>query len=435
MTEEARTASPPTRLGAAVDTATVALQSGLRTIAEVHAAIAGKPFRALRLAPGVGEASELVRVVHDGITGLAYAGVAAAVGVAGAAARLATTFVEADDEPSPGSATDLALAAINGFAGDRLAGAANPLAIPMGLRHEGRWLTVERDALAAVFPGSPRRLAIFVHGLASSESLWHLDAERHYGDRRSTIGARLQRDLGYAPLYLRYNTGRHVSENGRELAALLEDLVRRWPVPVDEIALVGHSMGGLVLRSACHYGREGGAEWTRAVRHVVFLGSPHLGAPLEKAANVGAWVLGLSDVTRPIARLLNGRSGGIKDLRFGSLLDEDWKDADLDALLAGRTGEVPFLAGAHHYFVVAVLTHDPRHPFGVAVGDLLVRVPSASGGGRFRHHRVPLGRSRLFGSMHHLELLNHPRVYEQMRRWLECGAEAPSALRPGAPAL
>ena len=187
---------------------------------------------------------------------------------------------------------------------------------------------------------------------------------------------------------------------------------------VDELVVVGHSMGGLVARSACHYGHEAGFDFIPRVRHVFFLGSPHLGAPLEKAANVAAWLLGLLDVTRPIADVLNGRSVGVKDLRFGSLRDEDWRGADLDALLAGRTGDVPLLAAATHYFIAATVTRDRRHPLGVAVGDLLVRESSAFGRGRLRHNRFPLEHGRHFGAMNHLELLNHPHVYEQMRRWL-----------------
>jgi hypothetical protein len=177
-------------------------------------------------------------------------------------------------------------------------------------------------------------------------------------------------------------------------------------------------MGGLVARSGCHYGRQAGLAWSRLVRHVVFLGSPHLGAPLEKVANVGAWMLGLSDVTRPFADALNARSAGIKDLRFGSLRDEDWQGADLDALLVDRTGDVPFLDGAAHYFVAATVTSDPAHPLGFAIGDLLVREPSAAARGRIRRVRFPLEHGRHFGPMNHFELLNHPDVYDQMRRWL-----------------
>ena len=412
----------PTRLQGAIDVATAALGGGLGTVEGVHAAIARKPFAALRLAPAVGGVSEVVRVVHDGITSLVYCGIRTAIAVAGGAVRLAATLVAPEDaEPQAGSLGDLAVAALNGFAGERLEREGNPLASQMSLRHEARTVPLQRQALAAAFPAASARVAVFVHGLAGNDTFWRLHAERYYGNRHTTCGSRLEADLGYTPLYVRYNTGLHISDNGRRLARLLEALVTEWPVPVEELVLVGHSMGGLVIRSATHYGAR--LDWPRRVRHIFFLGSPHLGAPLEKATNVTGWLLGLIDITRPFAAVLNGRSVGIKDLRFGALRDEDWQGIDLDALLASRSGDVPLLDGAAHYFIAATVTRDPHHPVGVAVGDLLVREASAFGRGRLRRIQFPLENGRHFGPMHHFELLNHPDVYEQMRRWL-AGAAA-----------
>jgi hypothetical protein len=407
-----------TRLQGAVDVATAALHGGLATIEGMHSAIARQPFVPLRLAPGVAEVSEVVRVIHDGITGLVYTGLRTAVAAAGATARLAAHLaVVSDAEPRPGSRTDLALAALNGFAGDRLARDGNPLAAPMELRHEGRQVSVEGRALAAAFPHATPRLAVFVHGLACNESLWQLHAGRHYGTPHVTYGSRLQADLGYTPLYVRYNTGLHVSQNGLQLAQLLDRVVGEWPVPVEELALIGHSMGGLVCCSAGHYGRDAALGWVPVVRHLVCLGSPHRGAPLEKAANLAAWLLGLSEMTRPLSQVLNARSAGIKDLRFGSLRDEDWAGLDPDALLEDHTAGIAPLDGANHYFVAATVTRDRHHPLGIAVGDLLVREPSASGRGRFHHAQFPIEHGRHFGPMNHLELLNHPDVYAQLRRW------------------
>lgn len=406
-----------TRVHGAIDVVAAALGGGLATLKGVHTAIARKPFSALRLAPAVGEVSEIVQVVHDGITGLVYAGIGTALAAAAGAARLAATISATEDtEPQAGSLGDLAVAALNGFAGERLERERNPLASRMSLRHAGRTVPLERAALTAAFPAASPRVAVFVHGLAGNETMWRLHAERHYQNRHTTYGSRLESDLGYTAVYVRYNTGLHISENGRRLAQLLERLLAEWPVPVAELVLVGHSMGGLVIRSATHYGAT--LDWVQRVRHLFFLGSPHLGAPLEKAANVTAWVLRLSDITRPFADVLNGRSAGVKDLRFGSLRDEDWQGVDLDALLANRAGEVPLLEGANHYFVAATVTRDPRHALGVAVGDLLVREPSASGRGRVRRMQFPLENGRHFGPMHHFGLLNHPDVYDQMRRWL-----------------
>ncbi len=409
-----------TRLEGAIDVATAALGGGLATIAGVHTAIARKPFAALRWAPAVGEVSEAVRAVHDGITNLVYGGLGTAIAAVGGAARLAAANAGTQDtEPRAGSVSDLAVAALNGVAGERLEREGSPLASRMELRHAGRSVPAERAALAATFTTASPRLVVFVHGLACNETMWQLHAERHYRKRHVTYGSRLESDLGYTALYVRYNTGLHIADNGRRLARLLDRVVAEWPVPVEELVLVGHSMGGLVVRSATHYGAD--LDWVRRVRHLFFLGAPHLGAPLEKAANVTGWALNLLDVTRPLAAVLNGRSAGIKDLRFGSLRDEDWQGADVDALLAGRTGDVPLLAGAAHYFIAATVTRDRRHPMGVVVGDLLVREASAFGRGRLQRIQFPLEHGRHFGPMNHFELLNHPDVYEQMHRWLTGG--------------
>ena len=409
-----------TQLDGVVDTATAALQGGLATIEGIHTAIASKPFKPLRLAPGVAEVSEVVHTVHDGIARFVYGGLRLAVAGTGRAARLAVRFAAAGNgEPRPGSTADMAVAALNGFAGDRLVREDNPLATPMQLRHRERTVSLDRDGLAVAFPHASGRLAVFVHGLALNETSWRFQAERHHGHRHTTYGSLLQKDLGYTPLYVRYNTGLRIADNGRRLSELLDGVLAAWPVPVDELTVVGHSMGGLVARSGCHYADRAGHAWVPRLRHIVYLGSPHLGAPLEKAANVAAWLLGLTDITRPFAEVLNGRSAGIKDLRFGSLRDEDWQGIDVDALLAGRTGEVPLLETAAHYFVAATVSRDPRHPLGVAIGDLLVREPSAFGRGRVQHMQFPLDNGRHFGPMTHFDLLNHPDVYAQMRRWLE----------------
>ena len=148
-------------------------------------------------------------------------------------------------------------------------------------------------------------------------------------------------------MYVRYNSGRHISENGRSLSELMEELVAAWPVEVERIALVGHSMGGLVARSACCHAAEDGADWARLVRHSVSLGTPHMGAPLEQAVHVLSAGLAALPETRPFANFLRRRSGGIRDLRQGSLVDEDWRDCDPDALRGGRVRGGPAARGRH----------------------------------------------------------------------------------------
>jgi pimeloyl-ACP methyl ester carboxylesterase len=255
-----------------------------------------------------------------------------------------------------------------------------------------------------------------------TEHGWRLGAGRD-----GTYGDRLGQDLAITAVNVRYNTGRHISQNGRSLDELLEDLVAAWPVDVEQVALIGHSMGGLVARSACCQAAERGAAWVGRVRHVVSLGTPHMGAPLEQAVHVASAGLHALPETRPLAAFLRRRSAGIRDLRGGSLVDEDWQGRDPEALRAAALREVPLLEGAAHHFVAATVTRSPRHPVGRLVGDVLVLPPSASG--RSRRRQIPFRAEDglELGGAHHLALLGHPQVYDALRGWL---AAAPRPLTP-----
>jgi hypothetical protein len=177
-------------------------------------------------------------------------------------------------------------------------------------------------------------------------------------------------------------------------------------------------MGGLVSRSACHQAVERGDAWVGHVRHVISLGSPHMGAPLAQGVHWASAALDALPETRPLASFLRRRSAGIRDLRQGSLVDADWRDRDPDALRAEACQEVPLLDGATHCFVAATVTANPRHPVARLVGDCLVLESSASG--RSRTRRIPFDAERglVVGGASHIALLNHPAVYAQLRDWL-----------------
>ena len=133
----------------------------------------------------------------------------------------------------------------------------------MEFRHRGRTVALDGEGLRRTYPAPAEKLAVFIHCLAGNQQVWRFYSEEQYGDRETTYGSLLKQDLGYTPLYLRYNSGLHVSENGALLAEKMEELVSSWPVAVEEIVLVGHSMGGLVARSACHQGKQRRNGWDR----------------------------------------------------------------------------------------------------------------------------------------------------------------------------
>jgi len=299
--------------------------------------------------------------------------------------------------------------------GSALAAVDDEFALEMAVRVDDRDVATSAEQLAAAFPAATGRLAIFIHGLAEIETDW----ERPGDPIGSTYGSRLASEGGYTPLFIRYNSGLHISTNGARLSSLASEVVAGWPVEVEAIALVGHSMGGLVARSACHQASVAKAPWVRLVTHIVSLGTPHHGAPLEKVANVAAWALARVPETRALARLANFRSAGIKDLRHGSLTEEDWLGRDPDRLLEDDRTDIPFLEGAGHYFIGATLTADVNHPVGRLLGDLLVRTPSAAGRGpKRRHLPFEAGNGRTLGGLDHFDLLNHPVVAQHLVRWL-----------------
>lgn len=412
-------------------------------VEETHESVAEKSIRMLSISPALGEAARAVdqarrlttaavfsaiRATNEGIRGVEDTGVALARAAA-TDARIMPQSLEAHDEglatPQSSSAqgtlswwVDAAQGALNAAFGDFLRDRENGLEIRMGFRHAGRH--VEPEELLLAFGAPSSKICIFVHGLGCTEWAWSFRAAELHGDPETSFGTLLAQDLGYMPVYVRYNTGLHVSENGRRLSELIGELVRAYPESTPEIALIGHSMGGLVARSAAHYGKEAGAGWVSSLSHVFSIGSPHLGAPLEKASNALASVLGFFDTpgTQVPAKILNARSRGIKDLRFGYTVDEEWKDLPADAFLEDNRNDVPFVDSALYCFVASTITRDPNHPLGQLIGDVLVRLPSAAGLTPEPARRLPFHIGRVLGGLNHFEIANHPDVYAEIRRWL-----------------
>jgi pimeloyl-ACP methyl ester carboxylesterase len=304
-------------------------------------------------------------------------------------------------------------AVVNGVIGDHLAETGNALAIPMVFRRDGRTLPLERAALAAALPDAGPRVVVMIHGLCMNDLQWDL---RGTGDH----GRALARDLGYTPVYLHYNSGLHISRNGRELAGLLEELVRAWPVPVAELAIVGHSMGGMVARSACHYAALAGHAWPSMLRKLVFLATPHHGSWLERVGSRFETTLAAFPYGAPFARIGKLRSAGITDLRHGNLLCEDWQGRDRFEPVGDTRGIVPLPAAVECYAMAAT---QGRRPFDLrdrVLGDGLVPLHSALGEHPEPRRALafPPERRWVLYRTGHLELLHRPDVYARLRDWM-----------------
>ena len=383
--------------------------TGLTDLVEaVHARIAS--------VPGLpGPADERTR----GITGLVYKtvrGVTRAVGgsvdtvLAALAPALSAQTGERAGLPSP--EREAVLAALNGVLGDHLARTANPLAIRMAFRRGGRTLPLQREALAAALPDAGEKLLVLVHGLCMNDLQWRRSNGHDHG-------AALAAALGFTPVYLHYASGLHVSTSGRALAHQLAQLLEQWPHPIARFAIVGHSMGGLVARSALHYGRAAGHHWPDRLDDLACLGTPHHGAPLERAGQGVDMLLGATPYAAPFARLARLRSAGITDLRHGNVVDEDWKGGDRFEGATDRRVAVPLPAGPRCFALAGTMAREGDLKDKL-LGDGLVPVASALGKHRLARRTLKFApdRQRVFEQTNHMQLLSSPEVFEQLRAWL-----------------
>ena len=364
----------------------------VRTVRDTHVAVVDRVHGLLRRR-AVGRRG-VVETLHLGLAGGVYGGLGVSLrATSRGLGALADRGLGPDLEDH--ARGRFLHAAVNGIIGDKLEQERPRLAIPMAVRRSGADVSLDRASLAAAFPDATERLVVFLHGLCEDESNW----DRRREQRGTTYGEALAAD-GWTPVFLRANTGLPLRANGVALASLLTELVAEWPVEVERIALVGHSLGGLVMRAASAVVAEAEDRvWTRLVSDVVTLGTPHLGAPLAGQVGTGSSLLGRLPESAAFGRILDWRSVGVRDL------------------VRGLAEDVPALPHARYRLVAATLTRSPRHPVGAVAGDLLVRVPSAYG--RSRGRTLFPGADVLHvGRAGHFDLLNHPRVERALRDWL-----------------
>jgi pimeloyl-ACP methyl ester carboxylesterase len=352
-----------------------------------------------------------------GITGLVYRSIRGVTRLVGgsldALLGQVVNLVGPGDRPvSP--EREAVLSALNGVLGDHLQATANPLAISLHLRHDGQPLVLERSALGQALPQASRRLLVLVHGLCMNSRQWRRNGHDH--------GAALAAEGGFTPLYLHYNTGLHISANGLQLADRLNEVLAAWPVPLEEIVLIGHSMGGLVARSAVHQAQARGDSWVARLTKMAFLGSPHHGAPLERGGHWVDVILGASPYTAAFARLGKLRSAGITDLRHGSLLEGEVAGtaSAASASAAASAPSVPLPEGVACYALAGAIGGEAGALRERLLGDGLVPVASALGQHRLASRRLRFapGNTWVGQDLNHLDLLSSAEVLEQLRAWL-----------------
>lgn len=361
-----------------------------------------------------------------GIPRLVYQSIRVTSGLVGEGldAVLGQLSLMVGEKESP-PARETSLAILNGLLGDHLVARNNPLAIPMQLRHDGECLT--NQMLAELWQSSAGHMVIMVHGAFMNDRNWERKEHDH--------GQALARDLGLVPLYLHYNTGLHISENGRNFADLLQATITQLPQPVT-LSMIGYSMGGLVARSACYYGQRAGHTWLKSLQKLLFLGTPHHGTPLEKGGNLINTLMDISPYSAPFARLGRMRSSGVTDLRYGNVVDEDWLDRD--RFEAGGDQRIPVALpeGVQCYAIAASTSKKTNNTGNNLVGDGLVPIDSALGRHKDAQMNLlfPESQQWIGRNMKHLDLLNNPEVYETVKLFvsqnLSDGQAGGAARRP-----
>jgi triacylglycerol lipase len=312
-----------------------------------------------------------------------------------------------------GKKLDEVLAVLNGLVGDHLARTGNGLATEMAFYRAGSALKLKRDAFARAITNPQARVIVLVHGVMCTEAIW-----RFPDQPEQDYGTLLERDLGFTPLYVRYNSGASIVENGARLARLLEGLPSVYPVPIEELVLIGYSMGGLLVRRACRVAELEQLSWLKLVKRAFYVGTPHLGTPAERMGRaVSALLRAIDDpYTRLVSELSDLRSQGIRDLGEAHLHDES-DEARLVRSLREPQHPLPLLPAIKHHLIAGTLTADDAIAW--LLGDSIVPLTSAAWRTREPNATLPIEQIKILNGLNHIVLAHHDDVYTQLRSWLD----------------
>lgn len=301
---------------------------------------------------------------------------------------------------------------INGVVGDYLGDKENPLKITMQLRYQSKAMELDQKSIKEAYPTINGKILLMVHGSCLGDFQWTRKGHNH--------GEKLAEEFNKTPIYLNYNSGLHVSTNGQRFSELLEELVNNWPVPVEEIIIVSHSMGGLVARSAFYYGNKGQKTWTKYLKKVVFMGTPHHGSQLERTGNYVDVILNSIHYTKPFARLGKIRSAGVTDLRYGNLIDEDWNGNDRFERTGDQRASLPLPEEVDFYSIAAVTGKKIKSKSNRILGDGLVNIKSALGEhvNPAKNLHLKKASKLIVYETAHIDLLSSLTVYAKLKEWL-----------------
>ena len=306
---------------------------------------------------------------------------------------------------------EVLLSVLNGVIGDYLEEKENPLKIDMQFRYQSKAIQIDSESLKETYPKINGKILLMIHGSCMSDIQWNHKNHNH--------GEALSEELDKTPIYLNYNSGKHISTNGKDLNKNLQKLVKNWPVPVEEIVIIAHSMGGLLTRSALYYADQNNNKWRKHLKRVVFLGTPHHGSHLERIGNYMDLLLESLPYLKPFARLGKIRSAGVTDLRYGNLVDEDWQHSGRFERKGDQRKHIQ-LPNKIEFFAVAATIGKETAGSTRIFGDNLVEVKSALGQHKKTAKNLNFKEENtwIVYENNHLELLSNPKILDKLKTWL-----------------
>jgi pimeloyl-ACP methyl ester carboxylesterase len=307
---------------------------------------------------------------------------------------------------------EIILSVLNGVIGDYLEEKENPLKITMQFRYQSKTLAIDPKSIKVAYPKVNGKILLMIHGSCMNDLQWTRKDHNH--------GKIIATELNKTPIYLKYNSGLHISSNGKNLNNLLEELVKNWPVPIEELVIIAHSMGGLVSRSALYYGEQNQKKWTQHVKKIVFLGTPHHGSYVERTGNYLDLILESIHYAKPFARLGKIRSAGVTDLRYGNLIDEDWKDDHRFEIKNDKRRNIQLSKQIEFYTIAAVIGNETTSLSTQILGDTLVDVKSALGQHKNPDKNLNFKKENIWISYdsNHLDLISNPKILNKIKVWL-----------------
>ncbi len=307
---------------------------------------------------------------------------------------------------------EIILSILNGVIGDYLEEKENPLKIDMQFRFKSKTLKLDSISLKTAYPNITGKIILMVHGSCMNDIQWTRNNHNH--------GEILSKELNKTIIYLNYNSGKHISTNGKNLSKNLQELTEKWPIPIEELIIVNHSMGGLVSRSALHYGQQNELNWTKHLKKTFFLGTPHHGSHIERTGNYLDIILESIPYAKPFARLGKIRSAGVTDLRYGNLVDEDWQNSDRFKLKKDQRENIPLPSNTEFYSIAAVAGKKTDFLKNKILGDNLVDVKSALGQHKNPNKSLDFKKENTFiiYESNHLDLLSDLNLLKKLKVWL-----------------